>query len=808
MNPGALPGFFVSFLFKPPFIVKYTSLFLLLFLGSLLSAQQGVIQGRVYDAINNEPLPFANVLIKDTEIGTTTDIDGNYELKAEPGLYNIEASFIGYNAKTEFEVQVTRSKPRFLDFALKESTETLNAVEVTAQDKFERKEESPVSLNRLGITEIQRTPGGNQDISKVIQALPGVASTPNFRNDIIIRGGGPNENKFFLDGIEIPAINHFATQGSSGGPVGLINVNFIREVDLYTSSFPVEKASALSSVLDLKLKDGRTDKWGGTFQLGSSEAGITVEGPLSEKTTMIASARQSYLQFLFDAIGLSFLPTYNDFQLKVKHKFNTKNQLTVLGLGAIDQFKLNLDANETEAQRYQLQVLPVNEQWNYSVGAKYTHFGKSSYTNFIISRFMLNNTAEKFVDNVETNLQLLDYQSQEVENKLRVENFYRKANWRFTTGFGFEQAKYNTNTTDLRVAAGQPPLNYSSDVELFKYSAFASASRSFLQERLNLTAGLRMDGNSFNSEMANPLNQLSPKVALSYYLMPNLSLNASYGIYYQLPPYTTLGFRDTAGNPVNENATYISTSHYVAGLAYYLDFNAKLSVEGFYKVYDNYPFLTGDSVTLANLGGDFGIVGNGPATSTSAGRAYGLEVLYQQKLFKGFFGTIAYTFVKSEFEDRNGDFTPSSWDNQHIVTATAGKRFGKNWEFGVQYQFLGGAPFTPTDLQSTRVAVYDLNQRALPNFNQLNTLRYDNFNRLNVRLDKKWFFKKWSLNIYLDVQNALGQSVPGEPFYAIARDSQGQPITYTQNGQQFYQVNQLENDQGTVLPSIGLIIEI
>ncbi len=788
--------------------MKHKIIPLLILLGSQLFAQQGTIKGRVYNAINNEPLPFASVVIKDTEIGTTTDIDGNYQLQVEPGLYNVEASFVGYNSKTEFEVQVTRSKPRFLDFPLKESSETLKAVEVTAQDKFERKEESPVSLNRLGITEIQRTPGGNQDISKVIQALPGVASTPSFRNDIIIRGGGPNENKFFLDGIEIPAINHFATQGSSGGPVGLINVNFIREVDLYTSSFPVEKAAALSSVLDLKLKDGRTDKWGGTFQLGSSEAGLTLEGPLGEKTTMIASARQSYLQFLFDAIGLSFLPTYNDFQLKVKHKFNAKNQLTILGLGAIDKFKLNLDANETEAQRYQLQVLPVNEQWNYSVGAKYTHFGKKSYTNFIVSRFMLNNTADKFVDNVETNLQLLDYQSQEIENKLRVENFYRKENWRFTSGFGFEQAKYNTNTTDLRVPAGQPPLIYSSDVELFKYSAFASASRSLLEERLNLTAGLRMDGNSFNSEMANPLNQLSPKVALSYYLTSNLSLNASYGIYYQLPPYTTLGFRDTSGTPVNEDVTYISTSHYVVGLAYYLDFNAKISVEGFYKVYGNYPFLTGDSVTLANLGGDFGIIGNGPTTSTSAGRAYGIEVLYQQKLFKGFFGTLAYTFVKSEFEDRNGDFVPSSWDNQHIVTVTAGKRFGKNWELGVQYQFLGGAPYTPTDLQSTQVDIYNRNQRALPNYAQLNTLRYDNFNRLNLRLDKKWFFEKWSLNIYLDVQNALGQSVPGEPFYAIAKDAQGQPLTYTQNGQQFYQINQLENDQGTVLPSIGLIIEI
>lgn len=771
-------------------------------------AQQGVVKGRVFDAINNDPLPFANVVIKGTDIGTTTDGEGKYELQVEPGLYNIEASFVGYKAKTEFEVQVTRSKPRFLDFGLSEGSEKLEEVDVSPQDKFERKEESPVSVNTLGITEIQRVPGGNQDISRVIQALPGVASTPNFRNDIIIRGGGPNENKFFLDGIEIPAINHFATQGSSGGPVGLINVNFIREADLYSSAFPVEKATGLSSVLALKLKDGRSDKWGGTFQLGSSEAGITVEGPLGDKTTMIASARQSYLQFLFDALDLSFLPTYNDFQLKVKHKINQKNQITILGLGAIDNFKLNLDANETEAQRYQLQFLPVNEQWNYSVGAKYTHFGKKSYTNVILSRFMLNNTSEKYFDNDENNLQLLDYSSQEVENKLRVENFYRSSEWRFTSGFGLEQAKYFTNTFDLRVPAGQPPLIYETDLQVYKYSAFGSATRSFFTERLKITAGLRMDGNDFNSEMANPLNQLSPKLALSYNITPQFSFNSSYGIYYQLPPYTTLGFKDSTGTLVNDDLKYIRANHYVAGFAYYFNFNAKITIEGFFKDYANYPFLTSDSLTLANLGGDFGIVGNGPATSTSDGRAYGFEFLYQQKLYKGWFGTLAYTFVKSEFEDKAGDFIPSSWDNQHIVTLTAGKKFGKNWELGVQYQFLGGAPYTPADIQSTQVAVYDLNQRALPDYNQLNTQRFDNFNRLNLRLDKKWFFEKWSLNIYLDVQNALGASVPGVPFYIVATDDQGNPITYTQNGKEYYEINELENDQGTRLPSIGIIIEI
>lgn len=773
-------------------------------------SQTGVIKGRVYNQINNEPLPFANVVVLGTTIGTTTNVNGEYTINIRPGLYNIQASFLGYNSKTEYEVQLSLSKPRYLDFALSEAAEKLAEVEINLQNKFERKVESPVSLNTLGINEIQRNPGGNQDISKVIQALPGVASTPSFRNDIIIRGGGPNENKFFIDGIEIPAINHFATQGSSGGPVGLINVNFIREADLYTSAFPVEKASGLSSVLDLKLKEGRKDRTGGIFQVGASEVGLTLEGPLSEKTTYLASARRSYLQFLFGALGLPFLPTYNDFQLKVKYNIDQKNQLTFLGLGAIDQFKLNLDANETETQQYQLRSLPVNEQWNYSVGAKYTHFGEKSYTNYILSRFMLNNTAEKYLNNNTQSTQLLDYRSQEIENKLRIERFYRNKNWRITSGFGLEEAKYTVNQIDIRQPPGSPASNYNSSLRLYKYNAFAGVSRSLLEDRLNINLALRVDGNTFNSTMANPLNQLAPKLALSYNINSELSLSASVSQYNQLPPYTSLGFKDQNGTAVNADLKYIRAQHYVAGVAYYLPFNAKVSLEGFLKQYQQYPFLLRDSIALANLGGDFGVVGNQAASSTAMGRAYGLEVLYQQKLYKGFFGTLAYTLVKSEFEDRNGQFIPSAWDNQHIITLTVGKKFDRNIELGAQYQFLGGAPFTPTDVyRSSLVSVYDVNQRGLPDYGRLNQNRFQNFNRLNLRIDKKWFFQKWSLDLYFDVQNALAQSVEGEPLLVLDRDANGDPQTFIdpQTGAERYRTKFLDNAQGTVVPSIGIIIE-
>ncbi|MGB0839406.1 MAG: TonB-dependent receptor, partial [Chitinophagales bacterium] len=394
---------------------------------SFVQAQNGIIKGRVFDPINNESIPFANVVIQGTTNGTTTDLDGNYEInQLAPGLYNLEVSYVGYKKNIVFEIQVSNARPAIEDITLEPDEEVLDAVVVKA-DPFSKSKESPVSLRSIGVNEVKRNPGGNRDISRAVQSLPGVASTPTFRNDILIRGGAPGENRFYLDGIEIPVINHFATQGSSGGPVGMINVDFIRQVDFYSSAFPAARGNALSSVFDFQFKEGNKDRLFFSGVLGSSDAGVTLEGPLGEKTTFIFSARRSYLQFLFQIFELPFLPTYNDAQFKIKHNINDKNTLTILGIGAYDDFALNLEANETEEQQAILDVLPDNDQRNYTLGMKYTNFRDNSYTNVVLSRSHLENVAVKYRGNDESSQDnlLLDYSSEEIENKLRVENISR-----------------------------------------------------------------------------------------------------------------------------------------------------------------------------------------------------------------------------------------------------------------------------------------------------------------------------------------------------------------------------------------------
>ena len=627
-------------------------------------SQSGVLKGYVKDATSNEEIPFANVFVEQLNSGVATDFDGFFEFKdMKPGLYTIKCSFVGYESKTFAEINVNPNKPTILNINLIESSTSLDVVEITASP-FQKSEESPVSKRSISATEIYRNPGGNRDISKVIQSLPGVASTVSFRNDIIIRGGAPNENRFYLDGIEIPNINHFATQGSSGGPVGMINVNFIREVDLYSGAFPANRGNALSSVMEFKQIDGNPDRIASSLTVGSSDFGITLDGPINDKTTFVFSARRSYLQLLFSAIGLPFLPTYNDLQFKTKTKLNDKNQITIIGLGAIDDFVLNTGINDNETDpeviernNYILGYIPVTTQWNYAVGMNWTHFKEKSFQNFILSRNHLNNRSVKYKDNVEKNENLIqDYLSEEIETKFRFENTMRNNGWKLNFGTGLEAVTYKNNTFQKIIFQNLPDtLDFNSELNFIKTSLFGQISKKAFDNKIIASFGLRTDQNSYSKQMSNPLKQLSPRFSLAYALGEKSSLNFNIGQYFQLPAYTVMGYRNNNNDLINKEneITYINNKHLVFGIETNPGNFSKLTVEGFYKKYDNYPFLLKDSISLANLGGDFGVIGNEAVSSTSQGRSYGVEFLAQKKLNKSFYGIMAYTWVRSEFKDKN-----------------------------------------------------------------------------------------------------------------------------------------------------------
>lgn len=775
--------------------------------------QNGIITGRIHNTVSNEALPFATVGIVGTTTGTVSDDNGIYIFSnLKPGIYSVSVSVLGFETQTIFDIKVTKSKPAEVDFDMISVINDLKEVEIK-NSPFIKKEESPVSLRNISENEITRNPGGNRDISKVIQSLPGVASTVSYRNDIIIRGGSPNENRFYLDDIETPNINHFATQGASGGPVGMINVDYIREVLFYSSAFPADKSNALSSVLDFKLKDGRSDRIGGKLTIGASDLGITAEGPANKNANFIFSYRRSYLQFLFKALGLPFLPTYNDFLLKYKWKLGPKDEIYFIGLGAIDNSVLNTKLQETgdESQKYILAYLPEQFQWNYTNGIKYVHYRKNSYSTFILSRNFLNNEANKYADNIESSAnKLLDYKSQEIENKFRIENTSILSSYKLTFGADFEYSKYNNNTFNKTIINDTvQTINYSSALDLYKWGLFGQITKSFFSKRFLISLGLRSDASNYDNSMSAPLSQLSPRLSLSYALSPLLSLNLNFGRYYQLPAYTVLGYINNDGTLINKlnNIDYMRVQHLVAGIDYISKNNLKLNFESFYKYYDHYPFAVRENISLANLGSDFGVVGAEEVTSSSVGRAYGFECFAQQKLFKGFYGSLSYTFVRSEFKNAFGKYISSSWDNRHIVNIIAGKSLNRDWEIGIKWKYSLGMPYTPYDFEATRTkANWDVNHQGIYNWEKLNSERMPAFQSLDIRIDKKYYRKNLTFNFYVDIQNLYNFKTKLPPYINVITDNTGKPITDPVDSNK-YLAKYINSTSGTILPTIGIILE-
>lgn len=784
-----------------------------------LQAQSAAVRGIVTDEATGEPLPFVSVVVQGTANGVSTDLEGAFELTGlQPGLVNLTFSSIGYQPTNRLEVELTPARAAFLTVELAPLAVAIEAAEVQAT-VGKGEEEAPVSLRRIGTNEIKRNPGGGRDISKAIRSLPGVAAIPSFRNDVVIRGGAPNENRFYIDGIEIPNINHFATQGASGGPVGMINVDLVEEVEFYSGAFPATRGNALSSVMEFGFKTARQDEWTSNAVVGTSDLGLTFEGPTGENGSLILSARRSYLQFLFEVLGLPFLPIYNDVQFKWVHQASPNERLTVLGIGAYDDFELNLAAVEdTTVEDYLdrvaiLDALQVNRQWNYTIGVKYDRFTEDGRWTWVASRNMLDNRAFKHQDNDVDLPLVLDYRSQEMENKLRLERRkYGDGGLKVTWGAQYEFARFNVRTFSERYLFLQDTLvtvDFASAFDLHKYGAFVQASRPVADGRIILSGGMRVDGNEVNEAMANPLRQWSPRLAARWSLTPRWSVNANLGRYHQLPSYLVLGYEEGGRRMNREAARYIGCDQAVLGVRYdWTERNTTLGLEGFSKSYVHSPISVASGIALANLGADFGVVGNEAVTFDGTGRAHGLEFLAQRRLYKGVYGLLAYTYVRSEYSF-DGGYAPSAWDSRHIISLTGGAKLKRDWEVGVRWLYSGGLPYTPYDLDVSLDREYwDSNNVPLLDYAALNTGRNDAFSQLDLRVDKKWFFDNWSLDVFMDVQNLFSQVPDAPEALDVVRDPlTGVPVPDPVDPTR-YQARFIPLSTGTAIPAIGLIVEL
>lgn len=790
--------------------MKKNVLFLLL-LGLLttVSAQPTHrIKGTVIDKASRQPLEFINVLVLGLGRGGVTDAEGHFNIgEVPPGIYRLQASAVGYKTILTPEYIVS-TKDLTIQIETEENLTELEGVTVTASP-FRRDPESPVGLRIIGLQEIEKSPGANRDISRIVQSYPGVAFSPaGYRNDLIVRGGSPSENRFYLDGVEIPNINHFSTQGaSSGGPVGIINADLIREVNFYTGAFPTDRGNAMSSVLDFKLRDGDMERNSLKATLGASEVSLASNGHIGKKTSYLVSVRQSYLQFLFDMLGLPFLPTFTDAQFKLKTRFNANNELTILGLGGIDNMKLNTKLDGEKAE-YILSYLPKIQQETFTLGAVYRHYAGIHVQSVVVSHSYLNNRNTKYLNNDESSADNLSLKlrSVEQETKFRIENTSTFGNWKINFGANLDYSQY-TNTTFQRVYIDEGrTFDYHTYLGMWRWGIFGTINYATTDERFTASLGVRTDANNFSSGMKGMGDQLSPRLSLSYRLTDGLYLSGNAGLYYQLPPYTGLGFKDNNGAWVNKYLRYMSVSQESLGLSWHPGNTFELSAEGFYKQYDKIPFSITDGIPLACKGNDYGVIGNEALSSTAQGRAYGIEILMKWLIAKKLNLASSFTLFKSEYRNnKQSEYIASAWDNRYIFNMSGTYNFPHNWSLGMKISCIGGAPYTPYDVEkSSLVTAWNAQGRPYYDYTKYNTGRLPAFGQLDVRVDKTFYLKRCMLGFYIDLQNVTNSKFK-QPDILMSTGVIENPSAPM--AEQRYKMKYITQKSGTLMPTLGITFE-
>ena len=768
------------------------------------------VRGKVIDRNSRKPVAYANVMVAGIPgKGASTDSLGIFRIEqVPPGIYRFEATCIGYVTSSTPEYIVSASTP-FIEIEMEEDANLLAAVVVTPSP-FRRSIESPISMRVIGLQEIEKSPGANRDVSRIVRAYPGVSFSPvGYRNDLIVRGGAPSENRFYMDGIEIPNINHFATQGASGGPVSIVNADLVREITFYTGAFPTNRSGALSSVLDFRLRDGNPDKQTFKATLGASEVSLSGSGHFNDRTTYLFSVRQSYLQLLFKVLGLPFLPNFIDGQFKIKTKLTEHDELTVLALTGIDKMKLNTDEKGEDAE-YLLSYLPAIHQETFTVGAAYRHYAGKHVQSVTLSHNYLNNRNLKYRNNDDSSEDNLTLRLRSVEQKTTAlfENQTRLGQWTLKEGAELTNSIYTNNSRQLlyKGNSGNPFSLYETSLNIIGWGAFFSSGYSTRDNRFTLSAGIRMDGNNYNRSMKQLWKQLSPRLSASYKLSEQWILNGSAGLYHQLPPYTALGYKNNEGVYLNKALKYMQVTEGSIGIDWHLHDRIMVSAEGFFKRYNRIPLSLQDNIPLACKGNDYGVVGNELLASTADGMAYGLETMFRWQVSGRFNLVSSFTLYKSEYRNHSGDkYIPSAWDNRFILNMSGTYNLPKRWSIGGKLSYIGGAPYTPYDEEkSSLVEAWNAKGQPYYDYSLYNTGRLPDFAQLDIRADKSFYLRRCMVGIYLDLQNVTGSKLK-QPDVIMSTGVIENPSAPA--SEQRYKMKYLKQESETLLPTLGITVE-
>jgi len=802
--------------------IKCLLIAILLTTANTVSAQSGVITGKVFDASTKEPLIAANILVVELEsVGAATDVEGKFLIQVPVGSYSVRISLIGFTTVVKTDVIVKTGSEVFLDVPLSETTLELNTVEVTA-DYFDKTLlENNLSTISLGVEEIKRSPGSMSDFQRILQSIAGVSFSNDQTNELLVRGGSPNENLTVFDGMELHSTNHYPNEFNSGGPINMINVSLVQDIQFSLGGFISKYGDKMSSVMNITTREGTRNKvFTGQTNLSMAGIGTILEGNINGgKGSWLFSGRKSYLDLIASSVGLTAVPKYYDSQFKIAYDLSAEHNLSLSGIygndkiliDGVPEFSYDSKKNVTDSinvERADVRKnqwaagLTLRSLWSSNLYSAITLYGnnyhedvdvnfnftersfddkgKLSNSRLVSSKKVYNNLSDNFEFAVKTEFgwSITD------NNRLDFGASIKFGGYKQTADLAADTTRYDINSDGIfdQVVVNQASrLNY--NLKLFNQSksyAYVNDIVDLFDKRLIMNFGIRYDYFSY-SRAAN----FSPRFSMSYYLSPAVtSINFSYGEFYQSQNYPTYGDRYQTG--INKSVGNSHSRHFVLGLEHILDDGLRLTLEGYYKKYSNLPireeFIHFTDKTFRSE----------KYLSVGKQKVYGIDFQLQQKLVKDIYGTLSFSRMWTEFEDprigMEGKKLTSENDFPYSFTSIVGKRFkdlrsnSRAWPFYLKYpsyllplsddmeislkwRYASGKPYTQKKYSSNvqhRVGDVTWTQGSWEDSEDINGQRFPDYHRLDLGFSSRYNFDNWNLVVTLSIQNLYNrQNIAG-----------------------------------------------
>jgi hypothetical protein len=708
----------------------------------------GSIVGSVFDRQTKQPIPSANVVVLGSSLGASTDENGQFTISKIPsGTYHIQVSVLGYKRVEDSVTVRGGNEPVGREFPLVEEHIQLEGVQAQV-GLFSHASDAPLSTRTFSNSEVKNTAGGLDDLMRAARILPGVAQAKADRTDLMVRGGASSENLYLVDNIEVPYINHFSTQGAGGGAVSIMDMDQISGSSFSSGGFGARYGDKLSSVLDIKLRDGSTDRMRAKATVSFAQLGLNVEGPLAQDGSYLLSVRKSYLDFAFKLYGFGFAPQFTDYLGKATYSLGAADKLSLMVIGATDRIKFY---NDTDEKRYENSRLMFTNQDHYVAALTLRHLFSNGYGTLTVRH--ARSGFEYFQFSEALNPQ---FQSSSTENETSVRgDLVVQYSGSTELNVGAELKDLNVRSVIELIYLGKAPVSDILEENPGKAAVYGQFTTAF--DNLKVTFGVR---GSYFSILEHNI-ALAPRLSATFAFSPTTNLTMSIGQFYQSPSYIWL-----ATNQFNRGLSPIGVNQIILGLQHVISEDLEISLEGYFKQYYNYPTsLNHPSLVMVNTGSGAGGMGEGYASFgldslVSCGRGFsrGIEFSMQKKMSDvPCYGMMSVSYSETRFAALDGISRPSDFDQRIILNVSGGYMMGKSWELSGRFRFYTGRPYTPFGSNGSQ-----RNQ-------EYNSARVGFNHQLDLRIARHWALGPAVLETYLDVQNVYNRKPTDAPYWSQRR---------------------------------------